>query len=74
MHGQLRQEKVLHDDKYLLKDNRMTLESPNLRRKRLERQKAYVKEQAEKPPEKIKISTVLRVVSMIVFANIFSGK
>lgn len=52
----------------------MTLESPNLRRKRLERQKAYVKEQAEKPPEKIKLSTVLRIASIIVFANIFNGK
>lgn len=53
----------------------MTAREPaHLRRKRLERQKTYVKEQTEKPPEKIKVSTILRIASMIIFANIFSGK
>lgn len=52
----------------------MIRESPNLRRKRLERQRTYAKEQAEKPAEIIKVSTILRIVSMIVLANIFNKK
>lgn len=52
----------------------MTLESPNLRRKRLERQKLMLKNRPKNHLKKIMLSTVLRIVSMIVFANIFNRK
>ena len=52
----------------------MTREQAQDRRNRLRRQKAYAQAKAEKPPEPIKLSLILRIVSMIIFANIFSGK
>ena len=52
----------------------MIRESAQDRRERLRRQKTYAQVKAEKPPEPIKISLILRILSMIIFANIFNGK